>query len=56
MNEKILVGVDLGGTTIKMAFINYYGEILEKWEIPTDKSGRQLQPISLKQLIQSLKN
>lgn len=37
MNEKWLVGVDLGGTTIKMAFINPYGEIITKWEIATNK-------------------
>ncbi|MDF0727158.1 ROK family glucokinase [Cytobacillus sp. S13-E01] len=37
MNEKWLVGVDLGGTTIKMAFINPYGEIITKWEIVTNK-------------------
>lgn len=38
MKEKWLVGVDLGGTTIKMAFVNQYGEIIEKWEVPTDIS------------------
>ncbi|MBG9543030.1 ROK family glucokinase [Cytobacillus firmus] len=38
MAEKWLVGVDLGGTTTKLAFINYYGEIIHKWEIPTDNS------------------
>ncbi|APH04390.1 ROK family glucokinase [Bacillus weihaiensis] len=42
MNEQWLVGVDLGGTTIKMAFINFYGEIVEKWEIPTDKTGKNI--------------
>ncbi len=36
--EKWLIGVDLGGTTTKLAFINYYGEIIHKWEIPTDNS------------------
>ena len=36
--EKWLIGVDLGGTTIKLAFLDYYGEIQNKWEIPTDKS------------------
>ncbi|MFC3882911.1 ROK family glucokinase [Bacillus songklensis] len=40
MDEKWLVGVDLGGTTIKMAFINHYGEIIHKWEIPTDISAQ----------------
>lgn len=38
--DKWLVGVDLGGTTIKMAFINKEGDILHKWEIPTDKSEK----------------
>lgn len=38
MIEKWLVGVDLGGTTTKIAFLSKYGELLHKWEIPTDKS------------------
>jgi len=33
-----LVGIDLGGTTTKMAFINMNGEIVHKWEIDTDTS------------------
>lgn len=40
MYENWLVGVDLGGTTIKMAFINLYGEIIHKWEIPTNKGEK----------------
>ncbi|MCM3653392.1 ROK family glucokinase [Metabacillus litoralis] len=40
MNEKWLVGVDLGGTTIKIAFINQEGELIHKWEIPTNKSEK----------------
>jgi glucokinase len=36
MTEKWYVGVDLGGTTIKMAFLTSYGEIVTKWEIPTN--------------------
>jgi glucokinase len=36
MTEKWIVGVDLGGTTTKLAFINTYGEIVQKWEIITD--------------------
>jgi glucokinase len=39
MAEKWLIGVDLGGTTTKIAFFNFYGEILHKWEIPTDVSN-----------------
>lgn len=37
--EKIIIGVDIGGTTVKIGFINDYGEILNKWEIPTNKSN-----------------
>jgi glucokinase len=40
MTEKWLVGIDLGGTTIKMAFVNMYGEIVHKWEINTDISDQ----------------
>ena len=28
-------GIDLGGTTVKLAFFSQDGELLEKWEIPT---------------------
>ncbi|MFS0655317.1 ROK family glucokinase [Bacillus sp. 179-C3.3 HS] len=42
MTGDWFVGVDLGGTTIKLAFINAYGEIQHKWEIPTDKSGQTI--------------
>ncbi len=28
-------GVDLGGTTVKLAWFNELGELLDKWEIPT---------------------
>lgn len=38
MNDKWLVGIDLGGTTIKLAFITYEGEIIHKWEIKTNTS------------------
>lgn len=37
MNKRWYVGVDIGGTTIKMAFVTSQGEIVEKWEIPTNK-------------------
>ena len=29
-----LIGIDLGGTTTKMAFLSTAGEILAKWSIP----------------------
>ncbi|UJL44847.1 ROK family glucokinase [Virgibacillus sp. NKC19-16] len=37
--NKIIIGVDIGGTTVKIGFINDSGEILNKWEIPTNKSN-----------------
>lgn len=33
------VGVDVGGTTVKMGLFSDTGEILEKWEIPTRKEN-----------------
>ncbi|MGG0288781.1 ROK family glucokinase [Peribacillus butanolivorans] len=44
MQEKWIVGVDIGGTTIKMAFISPDGDIHYSWEIDTDisDSGRNI--------------
>ncbi|MEH7224565.1 ROK family glucokinase [Bacillus sp. JJ1566] len=42
--ENLLIGIDLGGTTVKLAFITHEGEIVTKWEIPTDKSGDKIIP------------
>ncbi|ARA99087.1 MULTISPECIES: ROK family glucokinase [Geobacillus] len=38
--QQWLVGIDLGGTTIKMAFVTTSGDIVHKWEIPTNISNR----------------
>ncbi|PWU03044.1 MAG: glucokinase [Bacteroidetes bacterium] len=40
MDEKWLVGVDIGGTTIKMALISLNGDLIYSWEVDTDKRGR----------------
>ena len=32
-------GVDLGGTTVKLAFFDRQGQMLDKWEIPTRKEN-----------------
>jgi len=39
-------GVDLGGTTVKLAFFEESGKLLTKWEIPTarDNGGQQILP------------
>ena len=31
-------GIDLGGTTVKLAYFDENGTLLHKWDIPTDKS------------------
>lgn len=36
MNEKLIIGVDIGGTTTKLALVLERGEVMEKWEIPTN--------------------
>ncbi|MBM6854893.1 ROK family glucokinase [Mediterraneibacter glycyrrhizinilyticus] len=35
---KYCIGVDIGGTTVKMGLLKESGEILDKWEITTDTS------------------
>ncbi len=39
-------GVDLGGTTVKIAYFDEIGTMLEKWEIPTvtANGGKQILP------------
>lgn len=39
MANQWIAGVDLGGTTTKIAFITMDGDIVHKWEIPTDNSN-----------------
>ena len=43
---KIAVGVDVGGTTVKLGFFSPEGELIQKWEIPTDResSGANIIP------------
>lgn len=38
MKDK-LIGIDLGGTSTKFAFLNMDGDILDKWSIPTDTTN-----------------
>ncbi|MCR2820392.1 ROK family glucokinase [Lederbergia panacisoli] len=35
-NEKWLLGIDIGGTSVKLAFLSEEGDIIHKWEIPTN--------------------
>lgn len=36
---KYVFGVDIGGTTVKMGFLDVEGNLLDKWEIPTRKEN-----------------
>lgn len=42
--EKYVVGVDVGGTTVKMGIFTIEGELLAKWEIPTrtEENGKYI--------------
>ncbi|WP_163581157.1 ROK family glucokinase [Gracilibacillus saliphilus] len=35
MEKDLLIGIDIGGTTVKNAIISNQGEMIAKWEIPT---------------------
>ncbi|ANZ63858.1 glucokinase [Secundilactobacillus paracollinoides] len=50
---KSLIGIDLGGTTTKMAFLTHKGEITQKWSIPTDISNEGVNIVP--NIIKSLK-
>ena len=43
---KFGFGVDVGGTTVKLAYFDEFGTMLDKWEIPTDISekGKNILP------------
>lgn len=43
---KYIIGIDLGGTSIKFAILTTAGEIQDKWSIPTNSSdeGRHIVP------------
>ncbi|MFI3238480.1 MAG: ROK family glucokinase [Lachnospiraceae bacterium] len=44
--EKIVFGVDVGGTTVKIGLFTESGTLLKKWEIPTrtEDSGKYILP------------
>ena len=51
-------GVDLGGTTVKLAFFDETGKMLHKWEIPTvtENNGSQILPDIAKAIASYLEN
>ncbi|RKD72993.1 glucokinase [Sinobaca qinghaiensis] len=38
MKETYLIGIDVGGTTVKMAVFTIEGQMVDKWSIPTNKA------------------
>ncbi|WP_209125367.1 ROK family glucokinase [Alkalihalobacillus sp. BA299] len=56
MTTQWYVGVDLGGTTIKLAFVDSYGDIVYKGEVPTntDNEGSEITTDIAKWIDQSL--
>jgi ROK family protein len=38
MENNICVGVDIGGTSVKLGIFSTEGELIKKWEIPTDRT------------------
>ena len=38
--EKVVYGIDIGGTTVKLGRFSEKGELLKKWEIPTRVSNQ----------------
>ena len=43
-NGKLCIGVDIGGTTVKIGLFTTQGEMVEKWEITTrtDEGGKYI--------------
>lgn len=39
-NAKFVFGVDVGGTTVKLGFFSNSGQLLDKWEITTNKTEK----------------
>ena len=39
--SKVCFGIDLGGTSVKIGMFSDAGDLLEKWEIPTNKENQQ---------------
>ena len=38
--DELMIGIDIGGTSVKIGLINLNGEIIYKWEIPTNKGNK----------------
>ncbi|WP_283678234.1 ROK family glucokinase [Lentilactobacillus sp. Marseille-Q4993] len=54
---KKLIGIDLGGTTTKFAFLDSEGNILSKWRIPTEirDGGQHIVPNMIKSITDQMR-
>lgn len=43
---KFIIGLDIGGTSVKIGFIDEQGEVMEKWSIPTNKENEGVSIVS----------
>ena len=55
---KVIFGVDLGGTTVKMGYFDTEGNVKDKWEIPTrkDENGKNILPDIAASIVQHVVN
>ena len=55
--KNYIVGVDVGGTTVKCGIFTREGELLEKWEIPTrtEENGKNILPDSAETVLAHMK-
>ena len=56
MNRKC-IGIDIGGTTVKIGVFTAEGELLHKWEVPTRKEegGKNILPDVAQSIKEKLK-
>ncbi|MCR8968736.1 ROK family glucokinase [Facklamia sp. 7083-14-GEN3] len=54
---KKIIGIDLGGTSVKMAIISHQGHIIEKWSMPTmtQNEGHKIVPSIIESIQQKIK-
>jgi len=54
--KKYVVGVDVGGTTVKLGLFDVDGKVIDKWEIPTvtDNGGEKILPDIAASVIEKL--
>lgn len=54
--SRYVIGIDVGGTTVKLGLFNTEGELLEKWQIPTrtENGGEAILPDVASSILEKL--